>query len=170
MTTSFIKNNIDIFIVIIQDFIDEAKCLVESLSQKHNLEIDSKIPINAFFKLKNQAQSGSLDQQWFYFLHGYECRFTHENGQIIEVILTFESEYGALNPLFLGKYIRTNPRYKSISARIKSEFEDGLKIISVLQDKNLLLTINNEANVIVEFENDEAVYVQQIFKGVKLKL
>jgi hypothetical protein len=169
MTTIFIKNNIDTFIAIIQYFTDDARCLVRKLSQNYSLEIDSKLPANTFFKLKNQTQSGCIEKQWSYFLHGYECRFKHENGHIVEVILTFENEYGALNPAFLGKYIRTNPKHINMSTRIQDDFEDGLKIIKTLQENNLLLIINNQAEAIVEFENDKAVYIQKTFKGVKLK-
>ncbi|MBO2011638.1 DUF6896 domain-containing protein [Hymenobacter negativus] len=169
MTTNFIEKNIDTFIVIIQAFTDDAKSLVKKLSQKYNLEIDDKMPANSFFKLKSQIQNGYIDKQWSYFLHGYECRFKHENGNIIDVVLTFENEYGALDPYFLGRYIRTNPKHTNVSTRIQNEFKDGLKIIKVLRENNLLLTINNQAGVIIEFENDEAIYVQQTFEGIKLK-
>ena len=169
MTTDFIRNNIHTFTVIIQNFTDDARCLVNKLSLKHNLEIDSKMPANTFFKLKSQMQHGYIDEQWSYFLHGYECRLKHKDGQIMEVILTFENEYGALNPYFLGTYLRTNPKHTSISNKIHNEFDDGLKVLNVLRDNNLLLTLENKADVIVEFENNKAIHIQRTFEGVKLK-
>jgi hypothetical protein len=168
MTTDFVKNNIGIFITITQNFSDDARFLVIKLSQAYNLEVDNKMPMNTFLKLKNQMQSGFLDDQWTYFFHGNECRFKHKNGQITEVILNFEDEYGALDPFFLGKYIKTNPKYPNINTKIKDEFEDGLKIMEVLQELNLLLNIENNANVIIGFENNQALCIQQKFKGVKL--
>lgn len=168
MTNNFVKKHIDFFINVIQDFTEDAKTLVIKLSKTYNLEIDDKMPLNTFFTLKNQKQVGLIDENWAYFLHGYECQFKHKNNHIVEVILKFQNEYGALDPVFLSRYINTNPKYLHLDIRIENEFEDGLKIINTLNKCKLLVKIENTGNVIYDSLNNNFLYIEKEFKGLKL--
>lgn len=165
-----IEKEIDIILGIITDFQNDARVLVETLSYLHGLEIDKKFPMNTFALLKCDRQQlyGALNEEWAYFLHGYECRFSNiKNGHIVNVILKFEDEYGAIDPYFLGNYIKTNPKY--IDFDIPNEFEYGLKIIQFLQKRKMLTKIKNSAQVIIGFERNEPIYISQEFKGIKLQ-
>jgi hypothetical protein len=168
LTFKIIEKNIDLILEIINDFQNDARLLVEKLSQLHGLEIDKKFPMNTFMKIRNHEQHGFLDEKWSYFFHGNECRFKNiETGHTIEVMLKFEDEYGAIDPYFLGKYIKTNPKY--VDFEIPDEFNYGLKIIRFLQKREMLLEIENHAQVIIGFEGDKPLYESFDFKGIKLK-
>jgi hypothetical protein len=168
LTFKIIEKNIDLIKEAIHDFQNDARLLVEKLALLHGLEIEKKFPMNTFIKIKNQSQHGILDEKWLYFFHGHECRFKNiETGHTIEVMLKFEDEYGAVDPYFLGKYIKTNPKY--IDFEISDEFNYGLKIIRFLQKREMLLEIENHAQVIIGFEGDKPLYESIDFKGIKLK-
>jgi hypothetical protein len=124
--------------------------------------------MNTFMKIRNHGQHGFLDENWSYFFHGNECRFKNiETGHTIEVMLKFEDQYGAIDPYFLGKYIKTNPKY--VDFDISDEFNCGLKIIRFLQKRNMLLNIENHAHVIIGFDENKPIYKLFDFKGIKLK-
>lgn len=166
MTINFIKKNINIFIQIIQEFASEAEFLVKKLVMVHNLNLEGKIPINVFSKLKYEAQFGYLDDEWKYFFHGFECRFTHKDGKIVDVVLKYKDEYSHI--MFIGKYIETNTKYSNISKKIKDTFQDECKIIKVLKEYNLISEFENEVDIILEFGDDEKEIFRHLSKGIKL--
>ncbi len=168
LTFRIIEKNIALIKEVIRNFQIDARQLVEKLALLHGLEIEKKFPMNTFMPIRNNGQHGVLDKKWLYFFHGYECRFKNiENGHTVEVIMKFEDEYGAIDPYFLGKYMKTNPKY--VDFEIPDEFNYGLKIIRFLKKREMLLNIENQAQVIIGFEGDKPLYESFDFKGIKLK-
>jgi len=170
MTNNFIQKNLHFFINAVKEYGEDAKLLIEKFSRLYNLDLDNKMPINTFWEIKNDSQNGLMNENWLYFFHGYECRFKNlKSGHIIEVILTFGDEYGVLNPIFIAKYIDTNPKYFNKNLEITNEFEIGSAIIEVLKTNNKLLEIENTGSVLIDMlENDTPLYVEQKFRGLRL--
>lgn len=82
---------------------------------------------------KSQKQRGALDAEWNYFLHGAECQFTNSaTGQIVEIIITTNPEFGYLDSYFFYQYMATTPQFKPLAAYFDNDHLKIAKAIDLL--------------------------------------
>jgi hypothetical protein len=75
---------------------------------------------------------GRLDE-WDYQPHGGECRFVgRATGQVVEVRLTFGEEFGALDPYFFGRFVRSTPGLEGLARLIRDEYHDTARVLELV--------------------------------------
>lgn len=101
------------------DFKEEGTRLMKMMGERYNINpFDGK----ELFGLKRKSQGntpkqrGKVDENWDYYFHGAECRFDNkQTKQVIELVITYVPEFGALDSWFFLNYIKTTPKYKVLA-------------------------------------------------------
>lgn len=99
--------------------------------------------INAFFRfrLADEQYSGSLDDDWDYGFHGFECWFgNRRTGQVLEVILSYGEERGILDPYFFLQFLQSTPGYVPLAERFP-DFHNMARALDVLAKHGRLRTV-----------------------------
>lgn len=121
------------------DFKELASRLVSELSTRLELSPD-RLAKDPLIRLKlGDRDSGSLNRLWDYVFHGLECRFQNrETGQVVEVQLAFEGEFGALGPQFFHTFLSTTPRFAPLTAIFEDPYHDVRRALEILAEGGLL--------------------------------
>jgi hypothetical protein len=82
--------------------------------------------------LANCFGEGSLDDVWDYVFHGRECRFENRRGQILDVRLSFGTEFGVLDPWFFSEFLCTTARWHALSVVFRDKFHDTRRSFDIL--------------------------------------
>lgn len=91
---------------------------------------------------KSDKQSGQLNEEWSYHLHGAECRFkSKKTGQIVEIIIVTMPEFGYLDCYFLYNYIATTERFKPLAAYFDNDYHQICKAIDLLVFEGVLTRV-----------------------------
>lgn len=105
--------------------------LVHKLVAHLDLDLMYEAPMETFNPLKKSPQKSSGDfGDWSYYIHGFHvgCR-NNKSGQCIEIPLMFNSEFGALDPYFFCRFIKSMPREQPLPVNIYEDYHDGNAII-----------------------------------------
>lgn len=108
-----------------------AQRLIYQLAEKLGIQFDEVFPLLTFNPLKrdNSKCRGRLGK-WFYYLHGFDCGFENtKTGQSIEVTLVHGLEFGALDPYFFTRFIKSTPEYEPLPVAIYEDYADGKRIL-----------------------------------------
>ena len=98
---------------------------------------------------ENIQNNSQMSDEWNYMFHGLECRFRNNiSGQIVDVFLLFENEYGVLDPYFFSNYILTTPnKFKHLKILIEDPYKDGCLIIGFLHEIGRLRMVESAGGV-----------------------
>lgn len=104
--------------------------LISDLANTLDIIIDKDFPLDSFNQFKrSNKQQGRLNE-WRYFFHGIHCLFENSRThQSIEVCLLFGLEFGALDPYFFSRFIKSTPEYKPLPIEIYEDYADGVRIL-----------------------------------------
>lgn len=89
-------------------------------------------------------QKGALDADWSYFFHGFQCGFTHRNGQLLDIEFGFRDEFGVLDAAFWLYFLQTPPRYSSLADWLALGYADAKRVMDVLCEAKFLTEIAGE--------------------------
>jgi hypothetical protein len=145
ITDAEIETHQDFFERCAKDYRALATKLFFELAAQLQLEIREDFPLFAFNRLKRDAaKSRGKMKEWFYFLHGYHCRFENrETGQCIEVPLVFGFEFGDLDPYFFSQFINSTKEYHPLPVAIYEDYADGERILKKMIWLGKFETINS---------------------------
>lgn len=60
-------------------------------------------------KCVGEQKKGRINAEWTYWFHGAECRFRYQRtGQVVEIVIIFKTEYGALDTFFFQQYLKNH--------------------------------------------------------------
>lgn len=92
------------------------------------------------------AQTGELDGGWKYFFHGYECGFgSRKTGQVIEVRLGFEGEFGVLDPWFFYQYLESTRGLEALARLLKDGYDHTRQALEILARHGYLQQVEDPA-------------------------
>jgi len=78
---------------------------------------------------------GHLSDEWSYGFHGWQCGFKNEKThQVVEVEISFGSEFGVLDPQFFGEFVTTTSQFKPLGKLCSDLFYDYLGILVVMEE------------------------------------
>ena len=89
-------------------------------------------------------QKGELDANWNYLFHGFQCGFSHKNGQLLDVEFGFSGEFGVLDAAFWLYFLQTTPRYSSLADWLVLGYADAKRMMDVLCEAELLTEVAGE--------------------------
>ena len=94
-------------------------------------------------KSRGNRQRGTVNDEWNFWFHGAECQFeNHKTGQIVELVITNKSEFGALDSFFFLNYLKTTPRFKKLADFFSNDSNAITKALNLLEDLGKLQRIN----------------------------
>ena len=95
-------------------------------------------------KSRNNKQRGKVNEQWNFWFHGAECQFKNQiTGQIVELVITNGSEFGALDSYFFVQYLKTTPKYRELANFFSEDASAVTKALNLLEDLGKLQRIDN---------------------------
>lgn len=119
-------------------FRSDANMLMLRMSYTFGINLDNLEGLHELKHNKSDKQRGQLDDDWNYYLHGAECRFENiKTGQIVEVIIITNPEFGYLDNYFFYNYIITTERFKSLAGYL-GEYQDVAKSLIILSRMGVL--------------------------------
>lgn len=87
-------------------------------------------------------QRGSLNDEWSYCFHGFQCGFTHkESGQSLDVEFGFGDEFGVLDAWFWLRFLQTTPRYALLGRWLALGYGDAKTMLDSLYEAGYLFEI-----------------------------
>ena len=93
----------------------------------------------------SREQRGSLDDEWSYCFHGFQCGFRHrQSGQDVDVEFGFRDEFGVLDAAFWLRFLQTTPRYFHLADWLTLGYADAKRMMDVLIDAGLLIEIEGQ--------------------------
>lgn len=99
--------------------------------------------VDELWKLRKICSRGNVNEEWSYCFHGAECRFeNHNSGQIVEVIITNKTEFGALDSYFFLEYMRSKPKFKELAEFFLDDTGSVTKALNLLEDNGKLIRIS----------------------------
>jgi len=85
-------------------------------------------------------------KEWIFWFHGAECQFkNHKTGQIVELVITYAPEFGALDSYFFLQYLKTTPRFKSLSNFFSDDSISLRKALNLMEDLGELQRIDDNS-------------------------
>ncbi|WP_413511855.1 DUF6896 domain-containing protein [Myroides odoratus] len=126
------------------DYRELATKLIYGLSEQLNIDLNKEVPYIAFLNYwQTKGQSGRY-KEWKFFFHGLHGHFYNtKTKQEIEVPIAFGLEFGALDPYFFSKYIKSTPQYYPLPVDIYDDYSEGWRIIERLTTKGIFEKINS---------------------------
>lgn len=95
-------------------------------------------------KSRDNKQRGKVNEEWNFWFHGAECQFENQiTGQIVELVITNGSEFGALDSYFFLKYLKTTPEFKELANFFSDDSKAVTKTLNLLEDLGKLQRIDN---------------------------
>lgn len=124
-----IEDNQDFFEQCAKDYRQLGEKLLFKLIDKLDLKLNEEFPMETFNELQRDKRQMGKVEDWKYFVHGFHCGFENtKTGQLIEVSLVFGREFGALDPYFFSKFIKSTSKYKPLPVAIFEDYADGVRI------------------------------------------
>jgi hypothetical protein len=154
ITDKEIEDNQDFFEQCAKDFRQLGEELLYKLVDKLDLNLNMEFPLQSFNELKRDGRSNGKVEGWNYFVHGFHCGFVNmKTKQEIEVPLVFGQEFGALDPYFFSKYIKSTKKYNPLPIEIFEDYADGERInekmISLGKFERISSNIGNHFGIVV---------------------
>lgn len=122
----------------------KANELIELLAAKYNLELTDDNPFNKLLSHTNNLWKGEIEEGWTYRFHGGSCEFHNViTGQILDVHINKNKQFGALDNYFLYRFIATTNGLQHVRNQFHSidEFSKG---IEELERLNIIIDIGEE--------------------------
>ncbi|HZT41423.1 MAG TPA: hypothetical protein VFA07_04510 [Chthonomonadaceae bacterium] len=92
------------------------------------------------------AQTGEIDGGWKYFFHGYECGFgSRVTGQVIEVRMGFEGEFGVLDPWFFYQFLESTRGLETLARLLRDGYDHTKEALEILTRHGYLQPIEDSA-------------------------
>jgi hypothetical protein len=133
ISRSVVLANVDAIVEAARLFRVVATDLMERLARKLGAPTSQFSDDPMFWRI--YGQQGRLDEQWDYFFHGYECGFRNRRtGQDVEVRLGFPGEFGALDPYFFAKFVRSTPEVETVANLFPDSFHDPCCALEILHE------------------------------------
>lgn len=83
--------------------------------------------------------------EWEYGFHGGECQFRNmPTGQILEICLGFQNEFGVLDPYFFFQFISTTPGLEKVAKLFNDGFHDTRRALEILEQHGYLRRISSQ--------------------------
>ncbi|MEM6316138.1 MAG: hypothetical protein AAF960_00625 [Bacteroidota bacterium] len=95
-------------------------------------------------KSRDNGQREKVNKEWTFWFHGAECQFKNRiTGQIVELIITNGSEFGALDSFFFLRYLKTTSKFKELANFFLDDSKAITKAFNLLEDLGKLRRISN---------------------------
>jgi hypothetical protein len=83
--------------------------------------------------LGRMVRDNRLDREWSYSFHGEACRFENRaTGQVVEVRLSFGTEFGVLDPYFFALFVKSTPALAHLARLLRDDFHDTERVFEIL--------------------------------------
>lgn len=97
-------------------------------------------------KSRENQQRGKVDNEWSFWFHGAECQFKNQKtGQIVELVITNSSEFGALDSYFFHNYLRTTTKFNELANFFSDDQISVNKALTLLEDLGKLQRIDDSS-------------------------
>jgi len=118
--------------------------LMAALGKAHGIDPANRSDLHGLKKrFRDNQQRGAVNAEWSFWLHGSECQFTHATtGQVVEVVVTYADEFGALDSFFFLQYLQTTPRFQELAAFFEGDRASITKALNLLEDAGQLKRID----------------------------
>ncbi|MFK8054791.1 MAG: hypothetical protein AB8F78_01620 [Saprospiraceae bacterium] len=125
-------------------FKEDGVKLMEILGNTYEI---NPFDLKAIGKLKSKSrvnrQRGAVNQDWNFWFHGAECQFENRRtGQIVEIVVDYCPEYGALDSFFFLRYIDTTPAFIKLSEFFAGDWKSLSKALDMLEERGNLRRID----------------------------
>ncbi|RYU78256.1 DUF6896 domain-containing protein [Hymenobacter persicinus] len=122
-----------------QAFRQQAFQLTELLLEARAVPIGKRHDWRELMQLKMRQARGAVNEEWTYYLHGWECRFEHTGtGQVVEVIVANLPECGCLDAYFFLTYINTTAAFAELRQWLGNEDANVGKALRILRSQGVL--------------------------------
>lgn len=134
---SMVLAHLPLFLAAIRDFADTARTCCHELATTHG------VAATDLLARRDEVESrGGRVGEWEFGFHGFGCCFTHRrSGQVVDVRLGFGDEFGALDPYFLVRFIRTTAAHREAASLLADDFHDPSRMMDVLHARGYLRVI-----------------------------
>jgi hypothetical protein len=130
-----------ILIEAIISFGKTANELISLLASEYDLDLESENPFGKLQTRKNNLWKGQLRNNWSYYFHGDACKFENGiTGQLVDVKINRDGNYGTISDFYLFTYIETTGELQYVFERINSE-NLVTKILTELKESDIIIDI-----------------------------
>ena len=121
--------------------------IIKALGETYQVNpFEQKSLLSIKEKSRSNKQRGKVNDEWDFWFHGAECQFKNrKTGQIIELVITYGSEFGALDSYFFLTYLQTTPKFKALADFFSEDSTSVAKALNLLEDLRMLHRINDES-------------------------
>ncbi|BCU79306.1 hypothetical protein [Luteolibacter sp. LG18] len=123
----------DYLVKVARNFRRRATRLMRLMAARH------QAPLEDLFDRRYELQSPSA--AWTLHVHGFHCGFRHrETGQMMEIDLSYGTEFGVLDPMFFHNYLRTSPGLW-VPAALREPYHDTARAMEILEERGRLVRV-----------------------------
>jgi len=125
----------------IEMFERTAESLIRLLSETFDLNLSEPHPFGVLIQRQNKLWKGYLEGDWKYHFHGDACKFENMiTGQIVDVKINREGNWGTISNFYLFKFIETSNSLKHVYQMIDSEHK-VIELLEKMQKEGKLVDI-----------------------------
>lgn len=128
-------------------FRSDAVILIKALGETYQIDpFEQGGLLSIKKKSRANKQRGKVNDEWNFWFHGAECQFkNHKTGQIVELVITYGTEFGALDSYFFLTYLQTTSKFKALADFFSEDLTSVTKALNLLEDLGMLHRINDES-------------------------
>ncbi|HLK57022.1 MAG TPA: hypothetical protein VKU00_10680 [Chthonomonadaceae bacterium] len=107
--------------------------LMTRLADQLGCPLDAFRADASFWRRAGVGPTGEMDGGWKYFFHGSACGFgSRKTGQVIEVQLGFEGEFGVLEPWAFFQYLASTREHEALARLLKDGYDHTRQALEIL--------------------------------------
>ena len=119
-------------------------------NRMERLALQLESPLEAFsadltyWRWAGHKRVGEMEGGWKYFFHGYACGFgCRRTGQVIEVLLGFEGEFGVLEPWHFFQYLESTRGMEPLARLLGDGYDHTRQALEILTRHGALQTMED---------------------------
>lgn len=123
-------------------FEQKANQLIELLAHEYGLNLKQEHPFGKLITRNNRLWKGCLNGKWNYQFHGDACKFENsKTGQILDVKINRNGNYGTIDNFYLLKFIETTEIFSYVFKELNT-YESISEVMTELENKELIIDID----------------------------
>lgn len=121
----------------------KANELIRLMANIYNLDLSAENPFGKLLTRRDNLWKGELINGWKYRFHGGSCEFENViTGQILDIYINRNNQFGAIDNFFLYRFIETTKELDYVKSELNSK-EKFYKALNELEQTNILVDIGN---------------------------
>lgn len=143
--TELLREKSDEILKAAKAFRNDGISLMKRLGQVYGKDPFTKNGLNEIIRSsRKEHKRGKINDEWNFWFHGAECQFKNQKtNQVIELIIIYESEFGALDSYFFLNYLKTTKRFTALGNYFSGNTHSITKILNLLEDEGKLIRIDD---------------------------